>query len=364
MKSQLFYEAISRFEAACQVDVLPEKHRARGLHGHSYIVRVRIPVLGENEQAANVALKALSEELDSHSALLDYSLLNDTIESPTDENIARWFRARLDLADATIGIQSTTDAGADLDSANEVHLWRRFRFEAAHMLPHVPAGHKCGRMHGHGFEVVIHVQQALQNDAAMGLDLDLIGERWQVLHEQLHNSCLNDIAGLENPTSEHIAAWIWRKLKPSLPEMSWISVYETKSSGCHHDGEHFRIWKEQSIESAVMLHGEDGTGKLSGHSYLVRLHLSCDLDEMLGWTVDFGEVKEKFRSCYELMDHHCLNDIESLENASLSGVLNWMREQLADTLPELDRIDLYENPGCGAVLCWGDEVPALPTKSL
>ncbi len=364
MSTQLFYEAISRFEAACHVDILPENHRARGLHGHSYIVRARTAAEQESGEPGEAKLDALRARLDVRSALLNYTLLNDSIAIPTDENIARWFREGLDLPDATIGIQSTTDAGADLDSANDVHIWRRFRFEAAHVLPNVPAGHKCGRMHGHGFEVVIHVQQPLPGSEAMGLDFDLIGERWRVLHEQLHNSCLNDIAGLENPTSEHIAAWIWQRLKPDLPELSWISVYETKSSGCHHDGEHFRIWKEQSFESAVRLADANGSMKLSGHSYLVRLHLSCDLDQMLGWTVDFGEVKEKFRQCYQLMDHHCLNDIATLHDANLGAVLEWMRQQLAGSLPELDRIDLYQQPGCGALLCWGEDVPALPTKSL
>ena len=367
MSAQLFYEAISRFEAACHVDVLPHGHRARRMHGHSYIVRARTPANAQAKRQAGVGLVELSNSLSASSEALNYSLLNETIDVPTDENLARWFRDKMDQPGLTIGIQSTTDAGADLLDSEQVHIWRRFRFEAAHMLPNVAPGHKCGRMHGHGFEVVIHVQQALANSDAMGLDFDLIENKWQVLHAQLHNKCLNDIAGLENPTSELLAAWIWKQLKPELSELSWISVYETKSSGCHHDGARFRIWKEQSFESAVrLLQPEDSraAAQLSGHSFLVRLHLGCDLDDLLGWTVDYSDVKERFRSCYERMDHHCLNDIDTLAEASLENVLEWMRISLADSLPELDRIDLYETPGCGAVLCWGDEVPALPTKSL
>lgn len=368
MAEKLYCEAISRFEAACHIGILPTGHRARAMHGHGYIVRLRAGTETAISPWQGAGPSELARRLDELSGKLDYGLLNDVIDVPTDENLARWFREQLQLDGIqSIGIQSTTDGGADLLGEDEVHIWRRFRFEAAHRLPHVPAGHKCGRMHGHGFEVVVHVQEGLEAGEAMGLDFDLIGPKWQVLHEQLHYHCLNDIPGLDNPTSENIAAWIWDRLKDTLPELSWISVYETKSSGCHYNGHEYRIWKEQSFESALSIASaprQARVHRLHGHSFLVRLHLVSDLDAVMGWTLDFGEVKEKFRPTWQKIDHHRLDDIEGLEDINPAAFITWMDKELADTLPELAQIDLYETPGCGVVLCKGSEAPALPTKSL
>lgn len=368
MSEKLYYEAIARFEAALKVDILPEGHRSRGLHGHSFIARARaLPSRNPGPYPAT-ELAELSAQMQRCSELLNYSYLNDSIANPTDENLARWFKRELGRDEiVSIGIQSTTDSGADLADNDVAHIWRRFSFEAAHQLPNVPAGHKCGRMHGHGFEVVIHAEQTLSEDEAMGLDFDLIELKWQALHNQLNYKCLNEIAGLENPTSEHIAAWIWDRLKPELAELSWISIYETRSSGCHYDGRRFRIWKEKSFESALLMRSAPGNSplhNLHGHSYLVRLHLNGELDEVMGWLVDYGEVKEKFRPTWEKIDHHRLDQIDGLDDISPASFLGWMKTELGESLPELDRIDLYETPGCGAVLCWGSEAPALPTKAL
>ena len=100
--------------------------------------------------------------------------------------------------------------------------------------------------------------------------------------------------------------------------------------------------------------------QLHGHSYLKRLHLSSPLDEVMGWTVDYGDVKALFKPVYDQLDHHRLDKLPGLENADTISLLHWMREQMGDTLPQLDRIDLYETPGCGAFLSWGEPGPALP----
>ena len=106
-----------------------------------------------------------------------------------------------------MAIQSTHDSGVDLDNNGHAHIWRRYRFEAAHQLPNVPAGHQCGRMHGHGFEVILHANQDLKSDsdtaqsehmADMGVDFEQIDRFWQPLHKQLDYTCLNDIEGLNN----------------------------------------------------------------------------------------------------------------------------------------------------------------------
>ena len=198
----------------------------------------------------------------------------------------------------------------------------------------------------------------------MGLDFDQLGAVWAPLQAQLHHACLNDIPGLENPTSELLAHWLWQRLKPDLPALSWITVYETATAGCHYDGRHYRIWKEQRFEAALRLRRApdgDPRRRLHGHSYLLRLHLTAPLDQVLGWTVDYGDVKALFKPVYERLDHHRLNDLPRLRDADPGepGALDARGD--GRRLPQLDRIDLHETPGCGAALCWGDLGPALPS---
>ncbi len=363
MSLSLHYVAAAPFEAARQVTILPKGHRACRLHGHSFIARVRAVLPAGWAPFAGAETDSLRSAVERCVARLDYDLLNSHLEIPTDENLARWVREHLDVPGVEmVGILSTGNQGADLDRHNHVHVWRRFRFEAAHQLPNVPAGHKCGRMHGHGFEVILHADQDL-NGADMGVDFDRLEALWEPFHEQLHLACMNDIAGLENPTSEQLSSWIWSRLKPLLPELSWVTVYETATAGCHYDGSHYRIWKESRFESAlrfVRAPEGDPRRRLHGHSYLSRLHLCAPLDEVLGWTVDYGDVKELFKPAYRELDHHTLNGLPGLEDADAASVLHWMRARLKQCIPQLDRIDLYESPGCGAVLSWGEQGPALP----
>eukprot|EP01137_Pigoraptor_chileana_P014236 Opistho-2@68618 len=154
------------FESACQIPALPEGHRSRGLHGHSYFATVRVQLPADWAPFPGGEVEELRRRLEACVAPLDYALLNQTLPQPTDENIARWIRQRLETEFGVpgilqVGIQSTAQEGVDLDVNGVAHVWRRYRFQAAHQLPNVPAGHKCGRMHGHGFEVIIHANQDL-----------------------------------------------------------------------------------------------------------------------------------------------------------------------------------------------------------
>lgn len=375
MSTRLYFMASAPFEAARQLDGVSADHRAWRLHGHSFLARVRAELPVDWARFPGIEADVLTERLQAAVAPLDYTLLNDLLPAPTDENLARWIQARLDLPGAEqVGVQSTRDQGADLGESDRVHFWRRFRFEAAHQLPHVPPGHPCGRMHGHGFEVILH---AFPLTSSLLVDEDISGgaERlqkwgyehleahWMPLHEQLHLNCLNELLGLENPTSERLAAWLWQRLQPELPALSWVTVYETATAGCHYDGRHYRIWKERCFESALFLRGAwagDPRRRLHGHSYTLRLHLTAPLDEVMGWTVDYGEVKALFEPFYRQLDHHRLDELAGLTEPTLAGLLVWMRERMTSVLPSLDRIDLEQTPGCGATLCWGSERPALP----
>ena len=179
----------------------------------------------------------------------------------------------------------------------------------------------------------------------------------------MHHACLNDIPGLEIPTSEMLASWVWNQLKPELPQLSWVSTYETATSGCHYDGLEHRIWKEQRFEAATQLKAapaDDPRGRLHGHSYISRLHLTAPLDEVMGWTVDYGDVKEVFKPIYKQLDHHNLSTISGPESGSLASIAWWVKDRLSNTLPQLDRLDLYQTPGCGCALSWGKHSPALP----
>lgn len=115
-------------------------------------------------------------------------------------------------------------------------IFKIFSLDAAHRLPNVPEGHKCARLHGHTFKIEIHVSGVV--DAKMGwvMDFSAIKKAFAPIYEQLDHHYLNEIEGLENPTSENLAAWIWARLKPELAELSEIVIYETCTSGCRYRG--------------------------------------------------------------------------------------------------------------------------------
>lgn len=117
-----------------------------------------------------------------------------------------------------------------------MELFKEFTFEAAHRLPHVPEGHKCGRLHGHSFRIELHVRGPVDPHLGWVMDFAQLKDAFQPLYDQLDHHYLNEIQGLENPTSENLACWIWDRLKPELPELSKIVVRETCTSGCIYGG--------------------------------------------------------------------------------------------------------------------------------
>lgn len=118
-----------------------------------------------------------------------------------------------------------------------MELFKQFTFEAAHRLPDVPPGHKCARLHGHSFAVTLHVRGSVGAESGWVMDFGDIKRAFQPLLDRLDHYYLNEIDGLENPTSEVLARWIWRRLKPGLPLLSEIVVRETCTSGCIFRGE-------------------------------------------------------------------------------------------------------------------------------
>jgi 6-pyruvoyltetrahydropterin/6-carboxytetrahydropterin synthase len=117
-----------------------------------------------------------------------------------------------------------------------MELFRVFQIEAAHRLPHVPEGHKCARVHGHSFQIEVHVEGPVDPTLGWVMDFADVKAAFQPLFDRLDHYYLNDIEGLENPTSERLAEWIWQRLKPRLPLLDRVVVRETCTAGCVYRG--------------------------------------------------------------------------------------------------------------------------------
>lgn len=117
-----------------------------------------------------------------------------------------------------------------------MEIFKIFKVEAAHRLPNVPTNHKCYRLHGHSFQMDIYVAGEVGEETGWVVDFADIKAAFKPLYEQLDHHYLNEIEGLENPTSENIARWIWERLEPELEGLSKVIVHETCTSGCVYEG--------------------------------------------------------------------------------------------------------------------------------
>jgi 6-pyruvoyltetrahydropterin/6-carboxytetrahydropterin synthase len=118
-----------------------------------------------------------------------------------------------------------------------VRLIKELRFEAAHRLPNVPAGHKCARLHGHSFKVELAMRGPVDERTGWFIDYGEVDRRWQPVFDVLDHNYLNEVPGLENPTSENLARWLWQKLKPALPELERVILHETCDARCEYEGD-------------------------------------------------------------------------------------------------------------------------------
>ena len=118
----------------------------------------------------------------------------------------------------------------------QVRLVHEFRFEAAHRLPRVPANHKCARLHGHSFRIELTVTGPVNDETGWLIDFGDLQALWKPMYEVLDHHYLNEVAGLENPTSENLARWIWDGMKAQLPELARVTVHETCEARCEYEG--------------------------------------------------------------------------------------------------------------------------------
>jgi 6-pyruvoyltetrahydropterin/6-carboxytetrahydropterin synthase len=337
--------AIHRFAAARSLPALAASHPYRALHGHNFLAGVWCRDAGPTPADLS-ACAGLHAALASALRPIDPGHLNECLAMPGDVAVAHWLREQ--LAPALPGLewlalQSTPQQGVRVDAGGaDDRVWRRYRFEAAHQLMRVPPGHKCGRMHGHGFSVVLEAS-AQASPGSTSLDYDRLDQSWLPWFERLHGACLNQLSGLENPTSEMLARWLWERLRASLADLCSVTVYETATCGARYDGQGFQIWKDFSFDSAVQEHGG-----LNGHTYLLRLLLSAPLDEAMGWTVDYGDVKSLFQPTYLELDHQPLHEIAGLAACDSAGLATWLFGRAKAVLPSLEALTLFETPGQGS----------------
>lgn len=118
-----------------------------------------------------------------------------------------------------------------------MEIFREFTFEAAHRLPNVPEGHKCARLHGHSFRLTVYVRGEVGARSGWVMDFADLKAAVAPVLDRLDHSYLNEIEGLENPTSEVLVRWIWVRLAPILPGLSRLTLHETCTSGCTYAGE-------------------------------------------------------------------------------------------------------------------------------
>jgi 6-pyruvoyltetrahydropterin/6-carboxytetrahydropterin synthase len=117
-----------------------------------------------------------------------------------------------------------------------MEIFKTFQIEAAHRLPSVPPGHKCARLHGHSFRIDVHVAGEPGAESGWIMDFADIKTAFAPIFDALDHRYLNEVDGLDNPTSERVAMWIWQHLKPRLAALSRIVVHETCTSGCVYAG--------------------------------------------------------------------------------------------------------------------------------
>lgn len=118
----------------------------------------------------------------------------------------------------------------------QMQVFREFKFEAAHRLPRVPDGHKCSRLHGHSYRFTVYVGGPVDAELGWVMDFGDIKEVVEPVVRDLDHYYLNEIAGLENPTSEVLAQWLWNRIAPDLGGLESIEVRETCTSGCRYHG--------------------------------------------------------------------------------------------------------------------------------
>lgn len=117
-----------------------------------------------------------------------------------------------------------------------MQIFKEFTFDSAHFLPNVPDGHKCKVMHGHTYHLKVYIEGELDKRLGWVIDFKELKRHIHPVIERLDHHTLNEIEGLENPTCELIAVWLWHQIKPNIPLLYRIELNETPTSGAIYEG--------------------------------------------------------------------------------------------------------------------------------
>ena len=221
-----------RFEAA---HATPWRDHPARLHGHSF--QVEIVLSGECDETLGwlIDYAEITNRFDPLYRQLDHKTLNDVegLGAPTLEGIRTWILERMrpelpglkDVRVSICGEQMFAPKLLHVDTVTGLPERVRFGFEAAHALANLPPTHKCHTMHGHSFIV-----------EAGAADTESLTPCLQEVYDRLDHTCLNEIAGLENPTSEAVAQWIWNRLANDVTDLTAVVVAETCTAKCIYYG--------------------------------------------------------------------------------------------------------------------------------
>jgi len=340
--------ATREFNSARRITEPVRPEFLNNLHGHSFKAKIRWESDNYDDYSEG------DQKLAKYLAEINYSYLNKVINNPTDLNIAKWLADKeYSSQKLELGVQSTDNQGVDMIVDGQYYAWKAYWIHAAHQLPYVPDGHKCKNMHGHNFKICVYLKGSIDDSNMCQKYHWKIDLAWKKLENILNYSCLNQISGLENPTSEILARWVWRKIALDLENLDRVIVFETATSGAVYDGENFSIWKEMSFDSATKYRANQSQHTASvihGYTYKLRIFFQAPLDILFGWTIDYGEIKEQFRPIYSLVDHQNVDDLSNIDGDDCLSLASWILDKTIQILPNLSRLELYQTKGCGVIL--------------
>ena len=350
------YVASATFEGARSVAILPDGHRSRRLHGHSFLASIQCLMPSGIAPYPGSEVDVMRSRLETQLKKIDYSQLNDFVPVPTDENLARWVNSHCYVPSTQlIGVQSTADGGVEIDVRGHAHVWRRYAFNSVRRLEGLPLGHVCGREHSHQFEVIIHADHQI-GDGDISIDYDYLGSCWAPVEQELNLANLNLLSDLNDPSSEWLSSWIWNKLKGKVVDLSRVTIYESPSCGVSFNGVVYHVWNEISFNCGIHKQSLDPT-KAGPHlhlqPFLARLYFTLDAEHLNSLSVANGGAKEKVSSVFQKIDNKLAMDLEGIELGTPKGVAVWIFNSLELELPQIERVELFESRGCGVIVSSG-----------
>ncbi len=115
-----------------------------------------------------------------------------------------------------------------------MRITTEFHYDAAHKLPLLPSTHKCSRLHGHTYRLLVTVDGPVRDDGFV-IDFADLKTIIDPLITTLDHYYLNDIPGLENPTVEVQLKWLWERI--NLPGLTELTLYEGLTNSATYRGD-------------------------------------------------------------------------------------------------------------------------------